>query len=140
MSTTTNIRDLLNGGGLNTLGDVNQAIGLGELLSHMISLASATPTETLTGGILVSNVGIMAAVPSALFQVNGSAGTHTGIKKLRKGPITGPNAVIPAAGECVWDGGLNILFSTYDAITTALVFYAVSTTLCSITMSDLARG
>lgn len=140
MSTTTNIRDLLNGGGVNTLGDVNQAIGLGELLSHMISLAAATPTESLTGPTLVADVGTMAAVPSALFQVNGTAGTHTGVKKLRKGPITGPNAIIPAAGECVWDGGLHILFAAYDALTTVTVFYAVSTPLCSITMSDLARG
>jgi hypothetical protein len=138
---TTGIRDTLNSGNPNVLGDAAQAIGLGELLSLMIATAGAgAPTDTLAGGDIVSSLATLAAVPTALFYVNGTVGTHTGVKKLRKGPVSGPNALVPATGECVWDGGLHILFASVDAITTATVLYATASDLASITMADLARG
>lgn len=136
---TTGIRDTLNSGNPNVLGDAFQAIGLGELLSLLIATAAGTPTETLAGGSIVNSLATMGAVPTALFYVNGTVGGTTGVKKLRKGPVSGPNAIVPASGECVWDGGLHILFAAVDAITTCTVLYAVATDKASITMADLAR-
>lgn len=137
---TTGIRDTLNSGNPNVLGDACQAIGLGEMLSLLIATAGASaPTDTLAGGDIVSHLATMAAVPTALFYVNGTVGTVTGVKKLRKGPVSGPNAIVPATGECVWDGGLHILFAAVDAITTCTLLYATSANLASITMADLAR-
>jgi hypothetical protein len=69
-----------------------------------------------------------------------SGGSATGVKKLRRGPISGPGALVPAAGECVWDGGKKVLFAAADLALTASFTYAVSTDLASSLLADLPSG
>ena len=134
---TSIMRDTLNSGNPNTLGDASQALPLGELLSYVIAKLGFTET----GIAVTANVATLAAQPTAIFQVVGiTAVPASTVKKLRKGPITGPNAIVPAAGEAVWDGALSVLFAAADVATTASFTYAVATDLASATMADLARG
>jgi hypothetical protein len=62
--------------------------------------------------------------PSGLIQVNAVAGTTTGVKKVRRGAVSGTNALVPLTGEVIWDGGKKLLFSATDAVTSAQVTYA----------------
>lgn len=73
---------------------------------------------------VTTNVATLANQPRALIAVVGTAGTSTGMKKLLKGPVTGPTAIVPPAGSCVWDGGVKVLFNTADAITAASFLYS----------------
>lgn len=127
------IRDTLNSGNLNQIGDATQAIKLGSILSYLIS--KATPTESSV--TVTSNVATLAAKPEVLLQCNVAtvgSGSATGVKKLRRGPITGAGAVVPAAGECVWDGGTKVLFATTDVAATAHFTYVVATDKASCTI------
>lgn len=129
------LRTDLNNGVLQQIADEFRQISLGELLSLVIK--GITPTEA--GIVVVPGVdtATLAAQPSALFQVNVTAGGTTGVKKLLKGPLTGPGAVVPASGECVWDGGLVIKFASVDAVTAVSATYAKSTDVASILMRSI---
>lgn len=124
-------RDVLNQASPNNICDAFRDIGLGELLNSLI--AGATATET--GVSVSSNVGALANQPSIKpFYVNATSGTTTGMKKVLVGPITGPSALVPATGQCVWDGGKNILFASVDAVTAFKAFYAKAS---DVTVSTL---
>ena len=94
------------------------------LLNQLRTAALSVSRTTETGVTVTSNVATLANAPSALFDINGTAGGSTGRKVFRVGPITGPNALVPAAGQAVWDGATKVLFSAVDAITTADFQYA----------------
>ena len=133
MATTDTIRNDLNTGLPGRLASAQQKINFGELISYIV--AKLTATES--GVTVTTNVATLANTPSAVFQINATAGTTTGVKKLRQGPITGTNALVPATGEAVWDGGKKVLFAAVDAITTASFTYAQTTDLASDTMGTL---
>lgn len=116
----SNLRGSLNSANLNRVGDALQASGAGDLLNALIIAMSATES----GLVPSSNVVTLANVPSTLFDVNATAGTTTGHKQLLEGQITGPNAIVPATGQCVWDGGKKILFAAVDVVTAVSVKYA----------------
>jgi hypothetical protein len=134
----SSLQAVLDSGNLNDIADAAGKLGLGTLLGYLV--AKATATES--GVSPASNVATLANAPVAngLFQVNATAGTTTGIKKLRQGPITGPSALVPATGECVWDGAKSVLFAAVDAVSAASFTYAVSTDLASRLLSDLPSG
>ena len=95
----------------------------GELINAIIAgLAASGYTETTQ--TVTSNIRTLNAVPSAIFQVTATTATHTGVKTLLKGATSGANAVTPLTGQCVWDGGLHILFATVDNVTVCSVLYA----------------
>lgn len=125
------IRAEMNTGPENRFMDMVREIGLGDLLNLLIQGLAAAET----GIAITSNVATLAAVPSFLFQVNGIGGT-AGIKTIKKGPVTGSQKVTPLPGECVWDGGLKVLFNVADANTTATFRYAKA---ADTTTSVLAR-
>ena len=123
MSAESTMRDSLNSGDPNRIADVFRKIGFGDLLNALVSALSATET----GLSASTNVVTLANQPSFLpSKVNATAGTTTGVKTVRQGAISGPNAVAPVTGECVWDGGKKILFAAVDAVTTASVTYTKS--------------
>ena len=135
---TASVRDQLNGvETANNLPDLCASIGLGEILSYVISKLGYTDTGTA----VTSNVVTLSAQPTAqgLLQVVAASGTVTGAKKLRQGPISGANALVPATGECVWDGAVSVLFAAVDAVATASSTFVKSTDLASITMKALGQ-
>ncbi len=73
---------------------------------------------------VTSSVATLANQPKALLSIIATTATVTGVKKLRIGPITGPQALVPATGEAVWDGGVKVLFSSIDAVTVANFRYS----------------
>lgn len=122
------LRTDLNNGVLQQIADQFRQLSMGELLSLLISKLGFTETDVVPA----ANVATLANQPSAIFQVNAGTATVTGVKKLLKGPITGPSAVVPATGECVWDGGLHVLLSAVDAVTKVSFVYAQATDKASI--------
>ena len=139
MSATSSVREVLNGGNPNEIFDAAVRTRLGDMLSY----ACAKMAYTETGIAVTLNVATLAAQPTALFKcfvASVSGGSATGMKKLRKGLITGPHALVPAAGECVWDGGLHVLFAAADLAATASFTYAVATDTASITEADLVNS
>jgi hypothetical protein len=140
MSTVT-IRDNLNGvETANKLSDICQSIGMGELLSYLLAKASYTET----GITVTSNVATLANAPTSqgLFKcvvASVSSGSATGSKTLLRGPISGVNAIVPVAGQCVWDGNLKVLFAAADLAATASFTYAVSTDVASVTQKSLGQ-
>jgi hypothetical protein len=127
------LRDTLNDNNLNQAEDALSAISLGELLTLLIKNSTATEAGLVPAADQIT----LAATPTALFQINATAGAVTGVKRLRKGPITGSGAIVPATGEAVWDGGTKVLFASVDAVTAASVLYAKSTDKASILLRDL---
>lgn len=127
------IRGSLNAANPNRIADAERAIGLGELINSLLLAKTATESGLSPS----SNVVTLAATPSALFDVNATAGTVTGHKKLLQGPITGTEAVIPATGQVTWDGGTKLLFAAADVVTTVAVKYA---TAADLTVSLLQRA
>lgn len=113
------IRAEMNTGPENRFMDMVREIGLGELINLLIQGLAAAET----GIAITASVATLAATPTALFQVNGIGGT-AGIKTIKKGPITGSQKITPLPGECVWDGGIKVLFNVADANTTATFRYA----------------
>src|SRR5882672_4545333 len=121
------IRTDLNGSQPNSLSNDVRAVQLGEMLSYFAN--KATPTQT--GVVPSANVATLAAIPVALFQVNATAGTVTGVKTLRKGVV---GTDVPATGECVWQvGTTKVAFAAADAVTAASFTYSLATDLCSLT-------
>jgi hypothetical protein len=72
---------------------------------------------TEIGLVPSSQVVTMAATPSSIVNVNlrvAGSGGSTGFKKLRRGRITGSQAVLPVPGEAVWDGATKLLLNAAD--------------------------
>lgn len=131
------IRDTLNISDPNRNDDALREVALGDL----INLVLKTQTATDAGLATTANVITLTAQPSTVWDINATAGTTTGRKKLRKGPITGPQKITPATGEAVWDGGLKVLFATVDAVTTASALYSkTSDTTASILQRNVGDG
>lgn len=85
-----------------------------------------------------SNVVTLATKPVSVLDVFVNAGTSTGHKKLRVAPLTGLQAVTPAAGEAVWDGNLSIKLAAADAATSVRVTAVRSTDqVASIMQADV---
>ena len=135
---TSNVQAVLDSGNLNTLADASAKAGLGTLLAY----AASKMGYTESGIAVTTNVATLANAPVAngLFQVYATAGTTQGVKKLRKGPVTGASALVPATGEVIWDGAKSLLFAAVDAVATASITYAVSTDLASAFLQDLPSG
>ena len=142
MSATSSLREVVNGGNPNQLFDAVVRMNLGDVLSFLLAkIGTATGVGYTEAGVSVTlNVATLAAQPKALFQVVPTAGTHQGVKKIRRGPVTGSNALVPAAGECIWDGGVKVLFAAYDAISACSFLYAVAADIASLTESDLVNS
>lgn len=131
------VQAALNSGNPNQLGDAAAAAQIGNLLAYAIS--KMTPTEK--GVAVTNNVATMAAAPVTLMQVVGiTAESASTVKKLRKGLISGANALVPAAGEVIWDGGLNLLFCAADLAATCDVTYMLATDKSSMMLADLSAG
>ena len=143
MSATSSLREVLNGGNPNEIFDAAVRTRLGDALSFILAKIGSGIAYTQAGVTVTANVATLSAQPTALFQcvvASVSGGSATGVKKLRKGLITGPHALVPAAGECVWDGGLHVLFAAADLAATASFLYAVATDIASITEADLINS
>jgi hypothetical protein len=138
---SSSIQAVIDSGNINQLGDAAQKAGLGTMLAY----AASKMAYTETGIAATLNVSTLANAPVAngLFKcvvASVSGGSATGPKKLLRGPISGPGAFVPAAGECVWDGGLHVLFSAADLAATASFTYAVATDVASCLLADLPSG
>ena len=140
MSSPT-VRDQLNGVEVaNNLPDLCVSVGMGELLSYLLAKAAYTDT----GIAVTSNVATLNAAPTSqgLFKcvvASVSGGSATGAKTLLKGPISGSGAIVPATGQCVWDGNTKVLFAAGDLAATASFTYAVATDVASVTMKLLGQ-
>ncbi len=103
--------------------DMLRETPFGALLNALIKLL----TFTETGVSATSSVGTLAAQPTAekgVLRILGTTETGTAHeKKILVGPITGPQALVPAPGQCVWDGGVKVLFNTVDAVTVFSALY-----------------
>jgi len=117
------IRTLLDTVPPNQAFDLLRETPFGALFNALIK--SLTFTET--GIVPSSNVGTLAAQPSSgngVLRVLATAETGTAHeKKILVGPITGTQALVPAPGQCVWDGGVKVLFNSADAVTAFSTFY-----------------
>jgi len=117
------LRTELNQADPDRLSSAFTELQLGELTNAVIAgLAASGYTETTQ--TVTSNIRTLNAVPSAIFQVTATTATHTGVKTLLKGAPSGASALTPLPGQCVWDGGLHILFATVDNVTACSVLYA----------------
>ena len=117
------LRTELNQGDPDRIPSAFTELQLGELTNAVIAgLAASGYTETAQA--VTTNVRTLNAVPSAIFQVTATTATHTGVKTLLRGAVSGANAVTPLTGQCVWDGGLHILFAAGDAVFACSVLYA----------------
>ena len=144
MSSNSSLREVLNGGNPNEVFDAMVRTNLGDLLSFLLAkLGTDVGYSSESPVTLAANVATLSNQPVAVFQVvaaTAGAGGVTGVVKLRKGLITGPKALVPATGECVWDGGKNILFAAADLVLTANFLYAVATDTTSVTEADLVNS
>lgn len=132
------VQAALNSGNPNQLGDACAASQLGNVLGYLISKATATQSGATVTSYLTAT---LSAQPVALMQVVGiTAGAARTIMKLRKGPITGANALVPASGEVIWDGGTGLLFAAADLSATCDMTYMVATDKASILLADLSAG
>jgi len=132
MAAESTIRDSLNSGNPNRVADALRSISFGDLLNLLASALTATET----GVTVTANVATLANQPTAFVLANATTATSTGIKALKIGQITGPNAVIPNPGEAVWDGNKKVLFNVADAVTAAAFTYA---TAANVTRSGLSQ-
>lgn len=125
------IRAELNTTDLNRLAEDLAGIPLGELLTLLIKRFSATET----GVVPSSNVATLAAIPTAVLQVNVTAGTTTGIMTLLKGVV---GTKVPATGQCVWQPGTKLVsFAAADVVTAVSFTYVVATDKASILEGNL---
>jgi hypothetical protein len=127
------LRSDLNDSSPNQLADTRRRVQSGDLMTLLIK--SLTATEA--GVVPAAHVATLAATPTSLYQINATAGAVTGIKKLRRGPITGSGAILPATGEAVWDGGVKVLFNVADAVTAASFTYVTATDKASLLLATL---
>lgn len=112
------MREELNGGNINRLGDLANAVDLGDLLAFLVQKAAATETGITPS----SDVATLAAPAKKVFHLNATAGTFTGILDLKIGDST----VSPSSGEAVWAGPGNdeIRLNSADAITALSAWYS----------------
>lgn len=140
---TPNLRTELNNANPNRTDPAFASVNFGSTLNALIKAL----TFTETGVVPASNVGTLANAPEpvsgnsvggGLLRILATAETGTVHEKLLKiGVITGTQAITPAPGECVWDGGKKILFNTADAVT---AFSALYTQAADTTASVLQRS
>jgi hypothetical protein len=131
------VRDQLNGVEVaNNLPDLAVSVQLGEVLTFLLEKASFTET----GISVTSNVATLANQPTQIFMAVGitSAPAST-TKTLLKGPISGTGAIVPATGQCVWDGAKKVLFAAGDLAATASFTYATATDAASVTAKLLGQ-
>ena len=144
MSSNSSLREVLNGGNPNEVFDATVRTNLGDLLSYLLAqIGTGVGYSSESPVTLAADVATLSNQPVAVFQVVAAtvgAGGVLGVKKLRKGLITGPNALVPATGECVWNGGKNILFAAADAVLTADFLYATATDTASVTEAELVNS
>jgi hypothetical protein len=129
------IRGTLNAGDANRTPAAGAAIKMGSMLNFLLN--AATPNQGSTA--ITSNKGTLTAQPDALHDVKiltVSGGSATGRKTILKGQITGSNALVPAAGQVVWDGNVTLLFAAADLGST---FSALFTTAADSTVGSMAR-
>lgn len=118
------IRTLLDAVPPNQSFDLLRETPFGALFNLMIKQL----TFTETGVVPSSHVATLAAQPTperGLLRALATA--ETGAvpeKKILIGPITGAQALVPAPNQCVWDGGVKVLFNTADAVTAASFLYS----------------
>lgn len=109
-----------------------------EISADLLVDFSAGAVVVQDGLVPSSNVVTLAIKPTAVLDVNATAGTTAGRKKLRVGPVTGSNALAPATGEVIWDGGVKLLFSAVDAVTAVQVIATRTTdVVASIMQADV---
>lgn len=119
-----NIRAALDIVPLNSLADLLRETPFGSLLNAIIK--ALTMTETAVVPNSTSQVAVLANQPSVSGLLRALATAETGTvheKEILVGPISGPAAIIPPAGVCMWDGGKNVLFNTADAVTAVSFLY-----------------
>src|SRR5580698_6378498 len=119
-----NIRATLDLSPINSLADLLRETPFGSLLNAFIK--SLTFTETAVVPNSTSQVAVLANQPSTSGLLRALATAETGTvheKEILIGPITGPAAIIPPAGVCVWDGGKNVLFNSADLVTAVSFLY-----------------
>jgi hypothetical protein len=135
------LRTELNNPNFGRLGSVLQELQLGELLN--LSFNGMPYNEVASPGVgltVTSNVATLNAQPTQIFKANAMTGTTTGIKKVLRGPITGKDAVVPASGQCVWDGNVSVLFAAIDAVATAEFATVLSATTTSVTLRAIGQN
>lgn len=117
------MRSTLNQVQPNNAFDVLREVGFGDLLNALIKSLAFTET----GIVPSANVATLAAQPSSLGLLRALATAETGTtheKKILIGPVSGAQALVPAVGQCVWDGGVKVLFNSVDVVTAASFLYA----------------
>ena len=138
------LRTELNNPTLGRLASVLQELQFGELLN--LAFAGMPYNEVASPGVgltVTTNIATLNAQPTQIFKANAmtvSGGSATGIKKVLRGPITGQNAVIPASGQCVWDGNVSVLFAACDLVTTAEFATVLSSTTTSVTLRAIGQN
>lgn len=99
-------------------------VDVAALRTALLSAAGVTEAAVT----VTANVATLANQPKALLAVVGTTETGTThMKKLLRGPITGPGALVPTAGQAVWDGAKKVLFATADVVTVAAFLYTKAT-------------
>ena len=119
-----NIRANLDLSPPNSICDLLRESPFGSVLNALIK--GLTMTETGVVPNSTSQVAVLANQPSSLGLLRALATAETGTvheKEILIGPISGPAAIVPPAGVCVWDGGKNVLFNTTDAVTALSFLY-----------------
>lgn len=123
----SNIRQVLDTSPLNSLADLLRETPFGSLLNAFIK--SLTMTETGVVPNSTTQIAVLANQPSLLpvpGMLRALATAETGTvheKEILIGPISGPLAIVPPAGVCVWDGGKNVLFNSADLVTAVSFLY-----------------
>ena len=113
-----------------TITDIAALIALtNQERTDILALRSAMATAltgvlggmTETSVTVTSNKAVLAQAPTqnGLFLVNGTTGTHTGTKQIVRDPLQ-----TLATGQVYWDGGVNLTFPAYDAITACDLMYS----------------
>ena len=129
------IRSELNNQSLGRLCANLQELQLGELLNLALAGVAYNEVAPLGVGLTVTNnVATLGTKPTQILMANAmtvSGGSATGIKKVLYGPVTGTAAVVPASGQCVWDGNVSVLFAASDLVATAEFATSLSATVTS---------
>ena len=134
------IRADLNTASPNQLADELRTIKFGDLVGFITQkiVAGTGLGYTEADVVPAANIATLSAAPTVILPVNAGTATVTGVKTLKRGPITGPSAIVPATTECVWDGNTSVLFATADAVTKVSFLYITGTTaVCSLTSGTL---
>lgn len=110
---------------------VNQArVDILNLRAALVAVGGVTD-DNLT---VTSNAATLSTPASAVFQVNVTTGTVTGVKKLI------PGGQVPITGEVAWDGASTLTFAAADAVTAVDVMYSKAnlSQKASVFMADFA--